>query len=168
MSELLEKLGIHWQLLLAQILNFLVILFVLKKTVYGPLVKMLNERRAKVEQGIRDADRASEQLKDADKVFVERVSDADKKSMDIIARAEKAAKEKESSYLLETKEKEKRILEGAERKATHIEETAREIAYEEAAALVKETIKKVANNAPDAIDEALVLQAIAEVKKMRV
>jgi F-type H+-transporting ATPase subunit b len=167
MSELLEKLGIHWQLLLAQIINFLVILFVLKKTVYGPLVKMLNERRAKVEQGIRDADRAAEQLKDADKVFSDRVSEADKKSMDIITDAEKTAKEKEAAYLLGTKEKEKQILHTAEQKAAHIEETAREAAYEEAVTLVKNTIKKIAGDAPDAIDEALVLQAVAEAKKMR-
>lgn len=167
MQELLEKLGIQWQLLLAQGVNFLIILFVLKKTAYGPLMKMLRERREKVEQGIRDADRAAEQLKDADRVLSEKVIEADKKSIDIITNTEKNAKEKEITYLLQAKEKERQIIASAEEKAIHIEDASREVVYKEAVSLVKDAVKKITERDPDTIDDTLVAQAIAEVRKMK-
>lgn len=168
MQELLEKLGIDWRLLLAQALNFLVILFILKKTAYGPLIKLLRERRERVEQGIRDADRAAEQLKDSEKIFSEKIAEAEKKSSMILMDAEKAAKEKEELYLSETKEKEKRILDSAEKKAAYIEESSREKVYQEAVELVKNAVEKIAERDAERIDNSLIAQAVAEAKKMKI
>ena len=168
MQELLEKLGIDWRLLLAQALNFLVILFVLKKTAYGPLMKLLRERRERVEQGIRDADRAAEQLKDSEKIFSDKVAEAEKRSSTILMDAERAAKEKEELYLSETREKERRILDSAEKKAAHIEESSREKVYEEAVELVKSAVEKIAGQDAERIDNTLIAQAVAEAKKMKI
>ena len=47
--ELFGKLGIEWKLLLAQGLNFILLLIILRKFLYKPILKMLDERRAKAE-----------------------------------------------------------------------------------------------------------------------
>jgi F-type H+-transporting ATPase subunit b len=53
--ELLHTLGIDWKYLLGQVINFLIVLFVLKKYAFGPIVETLAKRTATLEQGLRDA-----------------------------------------------------------------------------------------------------------------
>lgn len=53
--ELLRTLGIDWKYLLGQVINFLIVLFVLKKYAFGPIVDTLAKRTAKLEQGLQDA-----------------------------------------------------------------------------------------------------------------
>ncbi|TAL20551.1 ATP synthase F0 subunit B [Patescibacteria group bacterium] len=56
--ELLSKLGIDWRLLVWQIVNFGIVLLVLKKFALGPVMRALDERAKKLEQGLRDAEEA--------------------------------------------------------------------------------------------------------------
>lgn len=62
MAELLHKLGIDWRLLIAQLVNFLVLFFLLKKFLYAPVLDLLEKRRARIADGMRDADAAKERL----------------------------------------------------------------------------------------------------------
>ena len=52
MQELFHSLGIDWKLLLAQGTNFLVVLIVLTFVLWKPLIRVLNERRKKIEAGL--------------------------------------------------------------------------------------------------------------------
>jgi len=49
----MEKLGIEPTLLLAQILNFLIIAFVLTKILYKPILQLLDKRKKTIEEGLR-------------------------------------------------------------------------------------------------------------------
>ena len=51
--ELITKLGIDVKILLAQIVNFLILLFVLKKFVFGLVLRKLDERREMIDIRIR-------------------------------------------------------------------------------------------------------------------
>ena len=68
----MEALGIDLKLLIAQVVNFGILLFVLSKFLYKPVVTMLEERQKKAEQTIKDSDKATKTLikseDDADKV----------------------------------------------------------------------------------------------------
>ncbi|MBI4089959.1 MAG: F0F1 ATP synthase subunit B [Candidatus Kerfeldbacteria bacterium] len=55
MSDLVAKLGIDWKLLLAQIVNFLVLLWVLKRFAYGPIMRALDNRSKRIEQSLAHA-----------------------------------------------------------------------------------------------------------------
>ena len=57
--DILNNIGINPIFLLAQIANFVVLALLLRALLYGPITKMLDERRAKIEQGLEDA-RAAE------------------------------------------------------------------------------------------------------------
>ena len=57
--DILNNLGINPIFLLAQIANFIVLALLLRALLYGPITKMLDERRAKIEKGLEDA-RAAE------------------------------------------------------------------------------------------------------------
>ena len=66
MNELFSQLGIDPKLLLAQGVNFVILLVVLTKFVYKPLMKMVEERRKKIELGIKGGEKAEQIIKQAE------------------------------------------------------------------------------------------------------
>jgi len=72
--ELLTKLGIDWKLLVAQIVNFTILLFVLYKFVYGPILAMLEKRTKTIEKGLQDAKASEEKLISIERLSQERMS----------------------------------------------------------------------------------------------
>ena len=62
--EVLNKFGFEPILFLAQIFNFILLFLILKKFLYKPVLKMLDERRQKIEQGLKDAAEADKRLQE--------------------------------------------------------------------------------------------------------
>ena len=62
MAELFAAFGINWKLLLAQAVNFGALLFILTYFLYTPILKMLDERREKIAQGVKNAEAADAKL----------------------------------------------------------------------------------------------------------
>lgn len=62
MGELMQKLGIDWRLLIAQLVNFLILFFLLKKFLYRPVLDLLEKRRVRIAEGLQDAERSSVRL----------------------------------------------------------------------------------------------------------
>src|SRR5512136_2703097 len=54
----MNNIGINPIFLLAQIVNFVVLAVLLRALLYGPVTKMLDERRARIEKGLEDARQA--------------------------------------------------------------------------------------------------------------
>jgi F-type H+-transporting ATPase subunit b len=54
--EILSNFGVEPVLLLAQIVNFAILLFILKRFLYKPIMKVLEERKSKVETSLRQAE----------------------------------------------------------------------------------------------------------------
>lgn len=48
----MEQLGVEPKLLIAQIVNFLIIIFVLTKLLYQPILRMLAKRKKEIEEGL--------------------------------------------------------------------------------------------------------------------
>jgi F-type H+-transporting ATPase subunit b len=72
--DILESIGINPIFLLAQIVNFIVLVILLRALLYGPVTKMLDNRRAKIEKGLEDA-RAAEEARANAEVERQRVLD---------------------------------------------------------------------------------------------
>ena len=90
--ELIAKLGLDWKLLLAQIVNFLILVVVLYKFAYKPVLGMLERRQQKIEQGLKDAAKSEELLKD---IEMTRVAMLEKVKTQSLGMLEKAAAEAE-------------------------------------------------------------------------
>lgn len=58
----MESLGIHWVKLIAQTINFAIVLFVLWKFAYKPIFNMLEVRRVKIAESVANADKIKTQL----------------------------------------------------------------------------------------------------------
>lgn len=102
--ELFEKFGINWSLLIAQTVNFLIVLGVLAKFVYHPTLKLLNEREKKVAKSLKDAQEISKKL---DSIAHERetiISQTRHQADSMIEEAIKTAQERQKTILEQTKQ----------------------------------------------------------------
>lgn len=59
--------GLRGDLFVAQLINFLVVLLVLWKFAYKPILKMLDEREKKIAKSVSDAEEITKRLRDAEK-----------------------------------------------------------------------------------------------------
>ena len=64
--DALDKLGISWQLLLSQIINFGLLMVILHQLLYKPVLNMLEQRRQRIAQGLEQADKASHAAAEAE------------------------------------------------------------------------------------------------------
>lgn len=113
MSELLSKLGIDWKLLIAQIINFLILLFVLYKFAYGPIVAMLEKRQKKIEKGLADADEAHKKLKESEERQKEMLRKARTEAKKIVEKSHVQAEKSKSEILAESREQSEKIISDA-------------------------------------------------------
>ena len=81
-NYILNLFGLEGNLFIAQIINFAILLIILKIFLYKPIAQILEERKAKIKQGLDDAENAKKALADADnqktKILKEAKVDADK------------------------------------------------------------------------------------------
>lgn len=133
MDQLFEAFGIDWKLLIAQAVNFGVLLVVLWLVLYKPVMKTLDERATKIRQGVEDAEKASEKLAGADAEAAGVVAKADTEATDIVASARTTANEEKT-----------RIMKEAEARAAQVAKDAEARANEVAAKALRESEKEVA------------------------
>jgi F-type H+-transporting ATPase subunit b len=90
-------------------LNFLVFAVLLYWLFGGPLSKLLAERRARIEQGLKDAEEARLARESAEAERLAALQEARREANDILTRAQKVADESRARDLAETREELERI-----------------------------------------------------------
>jgi F-type H+-transporting ATPase subunit b len=144
MDKLLGAFGIDPQLLIAQAINFGVLLLVLWYFLYRPVLKVLDERKQKVAQGVLDAKEATEKLLRADTDASETMKGAEKEADAILSSARDSASIEKA-----------RIVKEAELRAVKIESDADARAKEESLRTLKESEKEIARLAILAAEKTL-------------
>ncbi len=114
--EALENLGIDWKLLLAQVINFAILLWVLKRFAYKPMLDMMDARTKRIEKGLSDADQAGKKLAEIEAKEKEVLAEARAEAKRTIAEAEASAQKRDAVRLGETEAQVKRLLTEAEQK----------------------------------------------------
>ncbi len=108
--EIFESLGINWKILLGQIINFLLVLYLLKRFVLKPFLKILNERKEKIERGIEKTAEAERRIKVIEEGKEKILKESREKAGLILRKSEERGKEKEQEILKRTEEEKMRIL----------------------------------------------------------
>jgi len=83
----LEALGINATGLVAQIINFALLLIILRAVAYKPIVGMLDKRAARIKESLEDAQKIKEQLATAEAEYAARLEQARKEGQTIVAQA---------------------------------------------------------------------------------
>jgi len=165
MQEFVTQLGIDGKLLLSQVVNFVLLIFILRYFLYKPVLKMLHDRRNKIKEGIDKAEEADARLHTANKSAKETIKGAEIKSLDLIGEAEVRAKNRETELLEETHKKEGVILQNAERLIESKTQQSRKELEKETEMLVKNALSRITEIAPEQIDDVLIEKAVRSSKK---
>ncbi len=88
MEQILNEFGVKPLLLAAQVVNFLVLLWILKKLLYKPLIKVLDERKQKIAQSLKNAEEIEKRLVAETQKKEKRILAAAKERKKIIKQAE--------------------------------------------------------------------------------
>jgi F-type H+-transporting ATPase subunit b len=95
------QINLFWIVVAA--LNFLILLVILSVFAFGPLRKMLDERRERIEQGLKDADQARRDRESAEAERLAALQDARREANEILARAQKVAQDSRDADIAATK-----------------------------------------------------------------
>ena len=87
----MEQLGISLPGLLAQFVNFILLLLILRAIAYKPILRMLDERSQRIRESMERAEELKKQAARTEQEFTKRLDEARRESQDIIGQAEKTA-----------------------------------------------------------------------------
>lgn len=166
MQELIHKLGIDWKLLLAQVVNFLILLFVLKKFLYRPVLELLAKRRKDIEESAKNVERIAGELAGVEQRRTAEFEKAKREADAIVQEARQAAKERGEALIHEAEVKVEKLVVEAKRRI----EEERVKMIDEAGHDVKELVFLVAEKVlrerlPESAHEKFVKEAISTLKR---
>ncbi|MEK7193279.1 MAG: hypothetical protein AAB652_00650 [Patescibacteria group bacterium] len=164
MQDFIEKLGIDWRLLTSQVVNFLLLLTVLRLFAYKPVLKILKDRKRKIEEGLEKTAEAETKLHEVSLIAKEKIKEAEGEALMILKTTEERARGMESELIEKAHEKEALMMKNTERALQAKEEAAEKTIREKAAILVKEALVKTVEMDPEKIDEALIKKALGQIK----
>lgn len=90
-AEIANQFGVTWQLLISQIILFVIVALALKKFAYGPILDMLEQRRTRIAESLANADRIKAELANAQAKAQEVIGQASAQAQKIIEESRAAA-----------------------------------------------------------------------------
>jgi len=164
MEEIIKTFHLDIKLITAQLINFGIVLFVLYKFAYKPLLKKMNERSEIIERGLADAKKSQEQMKKTEEIREKRLLETKKEARRILEEAQATAEKNREESVLQTKNESKKVIDEAKiqiqaEKEKMLNESRRQIGEVTAVALEKILKDKLTNEK----DEKLIETAIEEI-----
>lgn len=132
--ELLEKFGINWGSLIAQAVNFLIVLAILYAFAYKPILRMLDARSRKIAQSLKDAEETAKIREEIKRKKEEEILKAQKEGQRILEKAN-----------LQVEKNEKMMLEAAKKEVAGIISEAHQEIEEAKEKMLREAKKEIAD-----------------------
>jgi len=144
MTEVLAAFGIDWRLLAINMVNFGLLLLALWYFLYGPLMRILDERRRTVQKGVEDARAAVREREAIEHSRQGILAEAGKEADVLLSEAREAAVTKERELRARGEAQAQAALEEAGREAQELKRQALEESKREVAQLIVLGIEKTA------------------------
>ncbi len=130
-------------MLVAQLVNFLLLLFILKKFVYGPVLEKLEQRRNMIAKSVSDSKAADETLRDIEKARSEMIEKTKSQSLAMIEAAAASAEEAKNSITESARREAQAIFEQSKLQIAREKEKMLKEAGEELGKLVVKAAEKI-------------------------
>lgn len=108
--EALGKLGINPAFLLSQIVNFVILFIILSVLVWKPFLRMMDERRQRIQKGIEDAEAASRERARAEQEYEKRLAEARREADKMIAEARQKGESAREEVLAEARARAEKVV----------------------------------------------------------
>jgi F-type H+-transporting ATPase subunit b len=156
-----EKLGINWALLLAQLFNVILVLWLLSTFLFKPVLNMLNERTRRIQDSLKETEQVKVQLANARKDYDAELARARQEAAGILAQAQERAKVQEQEIIAQARQEAERIRnEGREQAVQEREQLLRDL-KDQVADLVTITATRVLGEELKSNHDRLIEESLA-------
>lgn len=139
----MEQLGINWGLLIAQLFNVGLVVWLFSVLLYKPILKMLNDRTERIQAGLQEAERVKAQMVDSRREYEAELAKARQEAAGILAQAQERARVQEAEMIAQAQERARQIeVDARERAEREREQMLRDLKGQ-MAQLVSMTAEKV-------------------------
>jgi len=166
MDELVKTFHIDWKLLIAQIINFGIVLAVLWFFALKPLMKLMNKRSQDIEKSLQDAKEVERKLREAEETKGKVILEAKQESQIILERTAKEAEKIREEKLLETRQEVEKIVQKT--KADLLlekEKMVREAKEEVGGLIIAASSKIIGKNLDNETNKKLIEETVKQVKE---
>lgn len=123
--------------------NLLILFLLMKKFLFGPVKKVMDQRQEEIEKSISDAENAKSDALNMKEEYTKKLSDAKKEADEIIKNAVKSAQLREEEILKEANKKASDIMEKADKTIELEKKAAMEGVKEEIADIATSIASKI-------------------------
>lgn len=164
--EILAKIGIKPGVLIAQIINFLILVIILYKLAYKPVLNLLKERSDKISKSMKHAEEVEKNLKKTEEDYENKMKEAYKEAQAVLEKARKEADENRVKIIEEAKMETDRSVNKAKTEIAAEKDKMLSEAKKELSELLIMSVKKVvAQGIDEKADNILVEQIIKGIDK---
>jgi len=165
MEEIINTFHVDWHIILAQLVNFALVVAVLWYFAFRPLAKTMTERTTRIEQSLKNADAVEERLRQADAEYQVMLTNAKKDAEQIIVKAKTLAEQQRVEVVEKTKAEAAKIVEsGKQQLAAQREQMVASTRVELSELVALATEKVIGEKITTERDRALVERAVKEAK----
>ena len=145
----MDKLGINLNFLIAQIINFGIVLFLLQRFLYKPVLNMLEERKEKVRQSLAEADRVRQEAAETQARHQQELDAARRENQQALQKAAQSGERLREEIIQQARREADEIKARAREEAEHEKERALSAARDEIANLVVLATEKLIGQSVD-------------------
>lgn len=161
--DLLGKLGIDWRLLIAQIINFVVLMTALSFLLYKPILKVLEKRRRTIAESLENAERIKNDLNRTALETSKMINEATGEAHRIVTEARREAETLRAAALVKAQEDAAFIVsEGKAQLTAEREAILHEVRAASADLIIAATSKVIGEKLSTKSDYELIGRAIKE------
>jgi len=113
MEGIIQSFYIDWQLMLAQLINFGIVIFVLWKFAYKPILNILKDRSEKIEKSLEDAKTIEQNLENTKNESERIIKEASGKGQSIVEESTQSAENIKKEKMEETRAESEKIITSA-------------------------------------------------------
>lgn len=147
--------------LIAQIINFLILMVILTKVAYKPLMKVLNDRQARIADTIEKADQDREEAAKLKLEYQQQLAEARGQAQSIVEKATKLAEQAKDDIMKEARAEHARLLKVAREEIIREQEKAvAELRGEVVSLSIAAATKIIGHNMDSAVNSQLVTEFI--------
>ena len=166
MGELFSNLGRNSKVLAAQIINFAVLLLILQKFAYKPIIRMLEKRREEIAKADKHASEIEARIKNIEETKDAALAEARKESTELIKKAETQATQAADKIVADAKTQALHMASVEQKKLQEQHEKLRQELRKEIGATVASAIEQSVGDILDkSAKEKLLTQALEKAKQ---
>lgn len=162
-DSIFTSLGIDGQMLLFQVVAFLILVFILSKWVFPPLLKAVDDRQEAIEAGVKAAEAAEKKAEEAQEELQKLLKEARAEAKDIVATAKDEANAMIADADTKAKSRAEKIVKDAHDQLEKDVIAARKALHNDTIDLVALATEKVVGKAvSENVDKKIITEAVKE------